>query len=103
MDRSLQGVLKKRNRPNARQRRHSRAARSPVKDMTFCAPRRVVICVASLQERLGLTTKDTYFSAVWLTRDQFGMTFLDQLGLMDMSDLLELSKVLSKSKDFEVL
>ena len=50
--------------------------------MTFCAPRRVVICVASLQDRLGLTTKDADFSAVWLTRDQFGMTFLDQLGLM---------------------
>jgi hypothetical protein len=59
--------------------------------------------VASLQEWLGLTTKD--FSAVWLTRDQFGMTFLDQLGLMDMSDLLELSKDLSKigAKIFESL
>ena len=61
-----------------------RAARSLVKDMTFCAPRRVVICVASLQEQLGLTTKDADFSAVWLTRDQFGMTFLDQLDLMDI-------------------
>ncbi len=29
-----------------------------------------------LQERLHLTTKDADFSAVWLTRDQFGMTFL---------------------------
>ena len=28
-----------------------------------------------MQERLGLTTKDTDFSAAWLTRDQFGMTF----------------------------
>ena len=35
MDRSLQGVLKKRNWPNARQRRHRRAARSPVEDMPF--------------------------------------------------------------------
>ena len=54
-------------------------------------------------ERLGLTTKDADFSAVWLTRDQFGMTFLDQLGLMDMGDLLELSKGLSKigAKIFE--
>ena len=60
--------------------------------MTLCAPRRVVICVASLQEQLGLTTKDADFSAVWLTQDQF----LDQLGLMDMGDLLELSKGLSK-------
>ena len=52
MDRSLQDVLKKRNRPNARQRRHRRAARSPVEDMAFCAPHRVVICAASLLERL---------------------------------------------------
>ena len=103
MSQSPQGVLKKRNRPNARQRRHRRAARSPVEEMAFCAPRRVTICVASLQERLGLTTKDADFSAVWLTRDQFGMTFLDQLGLMDMGDLLELSKGLSKigAKIFE--
>ena len=69
----------------------ARAARYFVEDMTFCAPRRVVICVASLQEQLGLTTKDADFSAVWLTRDEFGMTFLDQVGLMDVSDLLELS------------
>ena len=64
IDQSLQDVLKKRNRPNARQRRHRRAARSPVEDMTFCAPHRVVICVASLQEWLGLTTKDADFSAM---------------------------------------
>ena len=103
MERSLQGVLKKRNRPNARQRRHRRAARSPVEDMAFCEPHRVVFCAASLRERIGLTTKDADFSAVWLTRDQFGMTFLDQVGLMDMSDLLELSKGLSKigAKIFE--
>ena len=103
MSQSPQGVLKKRNRPNARQRRHRRAARSPVEEMAFCAPRRVTICVASLQERFGLTTKDADFSAVWFTRDQFGMTFLDQLGLMDMVDILELSKGLSKigAKIFE--
>ena len=96
MGQTPQGMLKKHYRPNAHQRRHRRAARSPVEDMPFCAPRRVIICAASLQDRLGLTTKDADFSAVWLTRDQFGMTFLDQLGLMDMSDLLELSKGLSK-------
>ena len=66
MSQSPQGLLKKRNRPNARQRRHRRAARSPVEEMAFCAPRRVTICVASLQERLGLATKDADFSAVWL-------------------------------------
>ena len=51
-------------------------------------------CVASLQKRLGLTTKDADLSAVWLTQDQFGMTFLDQFGFIDtsMGDLLELSK-----------
>ena len=93
MERSLQGVLKKRNRRNVRQRRHRRAARSPVEDMAFCAPHPVLaIFMVSLQERLGLTTKDADFSAVWLTRDQFSLTFLGQLGLMDMSDLLELSK-----------
>ena len=59
--------------------------------------------MASLQELIGLTTKDAEFSAVWLTRDQIGMSFLDQLGLMDVSDLLELSKGLSKigAKTFE--
>ena len=69
------------------------------------APHRVVICVASLQERLGLTTKDEDFSAVWLTRDQFGMALLDQLGLMGLSDLWELTKGLSKisGKIFESL
>ena len=87
-----QDVLKKRNRPNARQRRRRRAARSPVEDMAVCAPDRVVICVVSLQKRLGLTAKDADFSAVWLYRDQLGMSFLDQFGLMDLSDLLELSK-----------
>ena len=40
--------------------------------------------------------QDADLSEVWLKRDQFGMTFLDQLGLIDMSDLLELSKGLSK-------
>ena len=49
---------------NARRRRHRRVARSPVEDMAFCAPRRVGICVASLQERLGLTTKDEEISEV---------------------------------------
>ena len=45
------------------------------------------------------------FSVVWLTRDQFDMSFIDQLGLMDLSDLLELSKGLSKigAKIFEGL
>ena len=62
----------------------------------------MTICATSLQERLELTTKDADFSAVWLTREQFGMTFLDQLGLMmDMGDLLELSKGLEdRRKDF---
>ncbi len=54
--------------------------------------RGILTLLASLQERLGLSAKDADFSAVWLTRDQFGMTFLDQLGWMDMGDLLELSK-----------
>ncbi len=58
--------------------------------------------MASLQERIGLTTKDADFKAVWLTRDQLGMTFLDQLvGLDGYGDLLELSKGISKiRKDF---
>ena len=67
MSQSPQDVLKKRNRPNARQHRYRRAARSPVEGMAFCAPRRVVICEAFRQERLGLITKDADFSAVWLT------------------------------------
>ncbi len=41
-------------------------------------------------------TTDADFSAVWLTRDQFGSTFLDQLGLIDIGDILKLSKGLSK-------
>ena len=32
------------------------------------------------------------FQHVWLTRDQFGMTVLEKLGLMDMSDLLGLPR-----------
>ena len=76
MRQSTQSVIKKRNRPNARQRRLHRAALSSVEDMTFCAPHRVDICAASLQERLGLTMKDADFSAVWLTRGQYGLSFL---------------------------
>ena len=76
MSQSPQGELKKRNRPNARQRQHRRVARSPVEEMAFCAPHRVDICAASLQERLGLTMKDADFSAVWLTRGQYGLSFL---------------------------
>ena len=86
-DRSLQGLLRKRRRMNSRQRRHRRAARSPVEAFSG-----VAICVASLQERLGLTTIDANFSAMWLTRDKLGTTFLAHLGLMDLSDLLGLSK-----------
>jgi hypothetical protein len=41
--------------------------------------------VASLQKRLGLT-KDEDFSEVWLTRGQFGSTFLDKLGLTGIND-----------------
>ncbi len=49
-------------------------------------------------KRLGFTTKDADIRAAWLTRDQFGMAFLDQVGLMDISDLLAtgLSKGLPK-------
>ncbi len=60
--------------------------------VTFCAPHRVVIYAASLQERLGLKMKDAELSVVWLTRDKFGMTFFDQLGLINLRYLLELSK-----------
>ena len=48
MSQSPQDLLKKRNRPSARQRRQRRAARFTVEDMAFCAPHRVVICVESL-------------------------------------------------------
>ena len=36
MSHSPQGLLKKLSRPNARKRRHRRAARSPVEEMAFC-------------------------------------------------------------------
>jgi len=46
---------------------------------------------AELLVRLGLTTKDDDFSAVWLTRVELDMVllqvFLHLLGLMNMSDL----------------
>ena len=71
---AAQGVPKKRNRPNARQRRRRRAACSLVDDMTVCVPHGVASGAASLQEWLGLTTKDAAFSAVWLSRDEFGFT-----------------------------
>jgi len=89
---AAQSVSKKRNRPNARQRRRRRTACSLVDDMTRCVPFGVAIGAASLQEWLGLSIKDAAFSAVWLSRVEFGMGFLHQLGLMDLIDLLELSK-----------
>ncbi len=49
MGQTPKDMLKKCNRPNARQLRHRRKARSPVEEIAFCAPHRVVICVASLQ------------------------------------------------------
>jgi hypothetical protein len=66
MGQSPQGVLKKRNR------RMLVNVGTPSSSLScrghgFCAPHRVVICVASLQELLG--TKDADFSAVWLTGD----------------------------------
>ncbi len=75
--------------------------------MAFCATHRVVICVASLQQRLGLTTKDADFSAVWLTRDQFGMTFLEhqlalRLYLLSLLFFLEASKK-TKGKCVQVI
>ncbi len=101
----MQRMSKKRNRPNARQRRRRRAACSLVDDMTRCVPYGVAIGAASLQEWLGLSIKDTAFSVVWLSRVEFGMRFLHQLGLMDLIDLLELSKGLSKigAKLFELM
>ena len=65
----------------------------------------MAIGAASLQEWLGLSIKDAAFSAVWLSLVEFGMGFLHQLGLMDLIDLLELSKGLSKigAKLFELM
>ena len=68
MGQSPQDVLKKRNRPNARQLRQL-ALLSRTRLFAHLLGPRVTICAASLQERLGLTTKDAEFSAVWLTRD----------------------------------
>ena len=94
---AAQSVSKKHNRPNARQRRRRRTACSLVDDMTRCVPYGLAIGAASLQEWLGLSIKDAAFSAVcWLSRVEFGMGFLHHLGLMDLIDLLELSKGLSK-------
>jgi len=44
-------------------------------------------------------------SAVWQTRDEVGLTSLDNLGLKDMSDVSKLSNGLSKiaAKIFEDL
>ena len=56
--------------------------------MALCSPQR------AKSDYLRRFPQDADLSEVWLTRDQFGMTFLDQLGLIDMS--LELSKGLSK-------
>ena len=67
----------------------------------------VAICVAALQERLGLTTKDANFSAMWLTRDQLGTTFLAHFGLKDLSDLFWIGAVEGpledRRKDFDGL
>ena len=57
--------------------------------MTRCVPSGVAIGAASLKECLGLSIKKASFSAVWLSRVEFGMGFLHQLRLMDLIDLLE--------------
>ena len=64
--------------------------------MSLSVPHGVAIGAAPLQEWLSLAAKDAAFSAMWLSRDEFGITFLHQLGLMDLCDSLEPSKGLSE-------
>jgi hypothetical protein len=45
---------------------------------------------------LGLAAKDADICAAWLLRDEIGMTNIGQLGLLDNSDLLDLSARISK-------
>ncbi len=60
-------------------------------------PHGVAINAASpLQKWLGITTSDAVLSAAWLSRDELGMAFLHHFGLLDSTDLIELSKGLSK-------
>jgi hypothetical protein len=69
----------------------------PSDDVALSVPHGVAIDAASLQKWLGITTNDAVFSAAWLSRDELGMAFLHHFGLLDSTDLIELSKGLSKN------
>ena len=68
----------------------------PSDDVALSAPHGVAIDATSLQKWLGITTNDAVFSAAWLSRDELGMAFLHHFGLLDSTDLIELSNGLSK-------
>ena len=68
----------------------------PSDAVALSVPHGVAIDAASLQKWLGITTNDAVFSVAWLSRDELGMAFLHNFGLLDSADLIVLSKGLSK-------
>ena len=60
------------------------------------SPRRPPGLGPDLRFRLGLSERDTTVCERWLVRDEIGLTDINQLGLLSISDILELTKGLSK-------
>ena len=50
----------------------------------------------NLRFRLGLAERDAAVCERWLVRDEVGLTDINQLGLLSIAEILELTKVLSK-------
>ena len=100
MGQSPQDVLKKRNRPNARQ---TSTSAPPGSSLSYRG--HGYLCTSSSGYLRGIPASIIAWSHNEGCRYQFGVTFLDPLGSMDMHDLLELSKGLSKigAKIFEGL
>jgi len=50
----------------------------------------------NLRFRLGLAERDATVCERWLVRDEVGLTDINQLGLLSIADIFELTKLLSK-------
>ena len=58
--------------------------------------RRQLAVAAALRRRLGLAECDEHVRERWLLRDEIGMTDIRQQGLLNISDISELTIGLSK-------
>ena len=69
---------------------------SPIRRGGRPSPRRPPGLGPDLRFRLGLAERDATVCERWLVRDEIGLTDINQLGLLSISDILELTKGLSK-------